>query len=202
MPLPNGVSPMGEIQPTCPSATWMGNRGILHNALGRIHRQWDRKAWVTCALHFKGRNRKPLMQPNRYSELFFLDEATAFAAGHRPRGECRRDDYARFKAAWLSVTREDWKQVDAILHQERVDADRSKRVSRVQLRDLPNGAMFRFEGDCYLKWRDSPARWSPTGYRNPDRSLPPTLQVDSLTPASLVEMLRMGYSVQVHSSIT
>ena len=64
----------------------------MHDELGHIKRQWDRKAWVTCALHFKGRNRQPLMQPNRYSELFFLDEATAFAAGQRPCGECRRQD--------------------------------------------------------------------------------------------------------------
>ena len=89
MPLPNGVDPSGRIHATCPSASGLGNRGILHDEAKHIVRPWDRKAWVTCELRYKGRKRE-FMSSRQYTELFFLGEATAFAAGHRPCGECRR----------------------------------------------------------------------------------------------------------------
>jgi hypothetical protein len=101
MPLPNGVNPTGIIEPICASATWMGNRGEIHDHKGEIVRQFKTKSWVTCRLSYKGWSRKPLMQPGRYTELFFLDEATALSAGHRPCAMCRNAEYASFKTHWL-----------------------------------------------------------------------------------------------------
>src|SRR5690349_1724645 len=132
MPLPNGVTPSGTIESTCPVADWMGNRGLLHGMDGQITKLWQRKAWFTCAMQFKGRRRK-LMTPGKYSELFFLDEATAFAAGHRPCGECRREAYKRFKETWLSITGKDWDNADAQLHTERVDRSHQKVTYRASL---------------------------------------------------------------------
>src|SRR5579862_5543219 len=103
MPLPNGVDPIGNIHPVCPFAGWMGNRGLLHDRDGRIVRDWRIRAWITCRLAYKNWSRKPLMQPGKYTELFFLDEATALSAGHRPCAMCRRADYLSFKARWLSA---------------------------------------------------------------------------------------------------
>ncbi|MEO8629537.1 MAG: hypothetical protein ABI612_15765 [Betaproteobacteria bacterium] len=200
MSLPNGVDPTGQLQPTCPSATFMGNRGILHGDDGVIAKPWQHRAWVTCVLDFHGRNRNPLMRPHRYSELFFLDEATAFAAGHRPCGECRRADYVRFKAAWLTVTGVDWKDVDKRLHAERATALKQKRTYRAEVRELPSGVMFLVGGGPRLKWRDAVLRWSPTGYSLANDAIDAATLVDVLTPASVVEVIASGFAVQVHAS--
>ena len=100
----NRVNPFGQIIETTARGLWMGTRGNIHNAERKIVRQFKLKAWITCRLEFKGRKRQ-MMMPNLYTELFFLDEATAFAAGHRPCCECRREDYNNFKAAWLKGNR-------------------------------------------------------------------------------------------------
>src|ERR1700730_14192737 len=99
-PLQNRVDPFGRLIRTTARGAWMGNRGLIHNEYQQIVRTFRLKAWITCRLEFKGWYRK-VMSPNRYTELFFLDEATAFSAGHRPCAECRREDFNRFKAAWL-----------------------------------------------------------------------------------------------------
>jgi hypothetical protein len=157
MPLPNGVDSWGRIQSICPSAGFLGNRGILHGADGVISRPWKNKSWVTCALHYAGRNRKPLMQPGRYSELFFLDEATALAAGHRPCGECRKEEYARFKAAWFATHNTDRAnsnsidEIDRVLHEERVSLTKEKKTFKSPLGELPFGVMFEVEGRAYLR---------------------------------------------------
>lgn len=103
MPLPNGVDPTGTIQNLCPSAAWLGNRGEIHDAEGRIVHSWKIKASVTCQLSYKGWSRQPLMQPGSYTELLFLDEATALSTGHRPCGMCRKPQYVSFKAHWLAA---------------------------------------------------------------------------------------------------
>src|SRR4051794_17425396 len=100
MPLQNRVTPLGELIAVSERGLLYGNRGCLHDGEGRIRRSFDGTRWIACVLEFKGRRRTPLLQPGRYTELFFLDEATAFAAGHRPCAECRRDDYRRVPGIW------------------------------------------------------------------------------------------------------
>ena len=99
MPRQNRVNPFGEIIATPERGTFMGNRGVLHDDEGRIRRKWQGKRWIVCVLEFRGRKRK-VMTPSRYTELFFLDEATALAAGHRPCAECRRERFKSFCCAW------------------------------------------------------------------------------------------------------
>ena len=203
MPLPNGVDPWGRIAATCPSAAWLGNRGILHDERGAITRAWTNKAWLTCALSFKGRNRKPLMQPRRYTELFFIDEATALAAGHRPCGECRRDHHDAFKAAWFAANHPAGKSISAIdrvLHLDRLTEQRGKRTFRAPLADLPLGTIVEHDGDPYLLWRSGWLRWTHKGYEAPDTAPQAIAAVDVLTPRSIVAMFRRGFMPQVHPS--
>lgn len=203
MPLPNGVSPTGEIQSICPSAAWLGNRGTLHDTSGAIVRQWQRKAWVTCLLSYKGRNRKPLMQPGRYTELFFLDEATALAAGHRPCGECRRDDYNHFKRAWLlgnyrsnDTTIAD---IDAAMHAERISNVND--VARVrELGTLPPGVLVDWGGNPHLWNGDSLLKWAPQGYVAVDSCWLKTSNVRLITPPLVERALAAGYVARLHES--
>jgi hypothetical protein len=155
---------------------------------------------LICALRFKGRNRKPLMQPGRYSELFFLDEATPFAAGHRPCGECR-ERHDAFKAAWFAANHlagHSNSEIDATLHLERVTAGRGKQTFRAPLADLSPGTIVEHEGDPYLLWRSGWFQWTPRGYEKPSAAPPAVVEV--LTPRSIVAMLRRGFSPQVHPS--
>src|SRR5919204_6549006 len=99
MPRQNRVTPFGEIVATPERGTLMGNRGVLHDGEGRIRRPWQLRRWLVCVLDLKGRKRR-VMTPGRYTELFFLDEATALAAGHRPCAECRRARFLAFCSAW------------------------------------------------------------------------------------------------------
>src|ERR1700732_822885 len=96
----NRVTPAGDVIATPERGTFLGNRGVLHDDQGRIKRAWQLKRWIVCVLEFKGR-RRAVMTPGRYTELFFLDEATALAAGHRPCAECRRERFNAFREAWL-----------------------------------------------------------------------------------------------------
>ena len=100
MPLQNRVDPWGNILAVSARGAWLGNRGIIHNVQKQIVRPYQHQSWVTCRLRFKNRKRK-IMSPSTYTELFFLDESTAFAAGHRPCGECRRERYRQFKELWV-----------------------------------------------------------------------------------------------------
>ena len=102
MPLRNRVTPFGDIIATEARGLLFGNRGVLHDENGRLVRKWQVRRWIACRLEFKGR-RRPLLRPGRFTELFFLDEATALAAGHRPCAECRREDFVRFRDAWLDT---------------------------------------------------------------------------------------------------
>ena len=183
------MTPFGTIEDLPGRGTLMGNRGILHE--GReIRRQWASKAWITCVLEFKGW-RAAQWEPGHYTPLFFLDEATALAAGHRPCALCRRADYNRFREAFAEMP---LKAVDAALHRERVAATRP--VS-MDVTDVPDGVMVVLDGHAWLKCVDSLLPWSSAGYGDPRRS-PET--VDVLTPPSTVEAIRNGYAPRVHGS--
>ncbi|HUZ57488.1 MAG TPA: hypothetical protein VMU83_01740 [Hanamia sp.] len=144
--LQNRVDPFGNIIKTPAHGSWMGNRGILHNEHRQVLRPFKLKAWITCKLEFNGRKRQ-VMTPHRYTELFFLDEATSFAAGHRPCFECRREDYHKFKSLWIKGNQEyhfDEKtsitKIDDILHKERMKCDRSKVTYEENINLIPDGA--------------------------------------------------------------
>src|SRR5215207_1786318 len=141
MPKRNRVTPLGALVADPARGLVYGNRGCLHDDAGRIRRDWNGRRWIACRLRFRGRRRRPLLQPGRYTELFFLDEVTAFAAGHRPCAECRREDYVRFGELWreLHPGRAGADAIDAQLHGERV-AGRERLLRRSALDELPDGA--------------------------------------------------------------
>ena len=119
-----------------------GNRGCLHNELGEIRRHHNGKLWIACRLRFRGWHRAPLMQPGRFTELFFLDEATAFAAGHRPCALCRREDYNRFKAIWSALHPRPGPgatAIDAQLQGERLGPETRAAPPPAPLAELPDG---------------------------------------------------------------
>lgn len=147
MPLQNRVTPFGEIVAIPERGTLMGIRGILHDAQGRIRRRWAGRAWLSCLLEFRGR-RAQIMAPGHYTHLFFLDEPTAFAAGHRPCAFCRRADYVAFRDTWARANahfglgaRPLATQIDRVLHAERLAVGGGKRVHAVELAGLPDGVM-------------------------------------------------------------
>jgi len=194
MPHRNRVTPLGELVADPTRGLVYGNRGCLHHAGGTIVRPFQVRRWIACRLDFKGRRRSPLMQPGRYTELFFLDEATALAAGHRPCAECRREDYVRFLERWTERHPRE-RTADAIdlrLHAERFDAGtRSRRFHDVELDTLPEGAFVLRDGEPYVVAGSSLICWTPRGYtsRVPRRGRQPAR---SITPPSLVEHLRDG----------
>jgi hypothetical protein len=197
MPLQNRVTPLGELVADPARGLVYGNRGCLHDTDGRIRRHYQVKRWIACRLEFRGRRRSPLMRPGRFTELFFLDEATALAAGHRPCAECRREDYDRFAAVWLELHDERGADtIDARLHEERFDsATRTRRLHAAQVDELPDGAFILHDGAPKLVRCDDLLTWTPGGYtrREPRRRGTATL----LTPPSLVELLRTGWESSV-----
>lgn len=199
MPLQNRVSPFGEIVATAHRGRFIGNRGIIHDPATKtlLNRRWSSKAWITCVCEFRGRRRK-VMGGRSWTELFFLDEATSFAAGHRPCFYCRRDDATAFRDAWAkgnNRARPYATEMDAVLHGERLDG-RDKRVHplRVSLFKLPDGAMVTSEGESYLIANNEVWRWSFAGYSRASTSL---ADASLLTPPSIVNALREGYPVQI-----
>jgi hypothetical protein len=183
-PLQNRVTPFGELVADTGRGLVYGNRGCLHDAEGQIRRRYNGRRWIACRLEFKGWHRSPLLQPGRFTELFFLDEATAFAAGHRPCALCRREDYNRFVARFgLGAD-----ALDELLHTERVDpATRAQRRHEATLDELPDGAFVERGGDPWLVRRDGILRWTPTGYA--EREARPSGTAVLLTPPSLVAVL-------------
>jgi hypothetical protein len=196
----NRVTPFGEIVAVLERGTFMGNRGVLHDPEGRVRRTWQLKRWLLCLLEFKGRSRQ-IMAPGRYTELFFLDEATGLAAGHRPCAECRRDRYLAFRNSWPSG-RLPAEAIDNRLHAERLNADGSQRRFEADLDDLPDGVFVTRQEPverAYLLWKGHLLVWSPGGYR--DRlPRPRGEQVVVLTPRPTVEAIRAGYVPEVHPS--
>jgi hypothetical protein len=210
VPRQNRVTPFGEIIATPARGTLMGNRGCIHDAAGRLTvARWRSRRWIACLLAFRGR-RRPIMAPGRWTELFFLDEATALAAGHRPCAECRRADFNRFKDAWLHGNAERGlaaaTSIDAIdqqLHAERVGRRRSKQTFRARLATLPDGAFVCLDAapsEALLLWQESLIRWRPQGYgeRCP---APPNLDVAVLTPVSIIRAIAAGYQPALHPSL-
>lgn len=207
MPLQNRVDPWGKLHAN-PSraATLMGNRGILHDDQQRIVKSWVGKSWVACDPGYKNIDRKPLFQAGRYSELFFLDEATAYAAGHRPCAYCQRERFNAFKTSWMDLRGErdpgttmSIKEVDATLHSERVTRSGEKVVFTRAFQDLPDGTFFELDGAAMLVHRRGPLRWGFDGYR-PAEPVSKSLVVRVLTPASIVQLFGNGLSPRVHPS--
>jgi hypothetical protein len=167
--LQNRIDPFGNIIKTTARGAWMGNRGIIHNPEQQILRPFKLKAWLICELEFRGRKRQ-VMAPNRYTELFFMDEATAFAAGHRPCFECRRPDYNKFKSFWLKGNpgygfdeKTSIQKIDDILHVERTIRDKSKVTYEESVNGIPNGAFVLSGGKPYLIFNGQMYLWSPFG---------------------------------------
>jgi hypothetical protein len=210
MPLQNRVTPEGDIIASAARGTMFGNRG------GRIHgpdqrlgtKRWHSKQWICCVLAFKGR-RRPLMVPNRYTELFFLDEATALSAGHRPCFECRREAAMQFATLWNGTRglpgRAAAGDMDDQLHRDRVSAQGTRPVWTARCRDLPDAA--------FVRWPQAPAgspmvgllragrfySWSFDGYGAALLIAPDTL-LEVLTPKSIVAILGAGYRPVLHAS--
>ncbi len=208
-PLQNRVTPTGEIVATPHRGMFTGNRGILHNANKELTaRRWTSSRWITCLIDFQGRKME-LMAPHQWTQLFFLDEATAFAAGHRPCAYCRRPDFNRFLAAWAagSLRQEEVRQVrastvDSVLHRERLTPARTKRTFTASPGDLPDGTVVtlpRDPGEAWLIWAGALLQWSPGGYVH-SRPLPATEAAQVLTPRSVVSAFFAGYQPTVHPS--
>ena len=196
MPLQNRVTPLGELVAAPARGLVYGNRGCLHDDSGRIRRRFNGRRWIACRLEFKGWHREPLLQPGRFTELFFLDEATAFAAGHRPCALCRREDYDRFGALWreLHPGQIGADAIDAQLHSERVAPPaRGQRHHAAALAELPDGAFVLLEGDPWLVLGARLLRWTVGGYTDP-RPRPRASPARLITPPSLVAVLRAGWA--------
>jgi hypothetical protein len=195
VPRRNRVTPLSELIETSARGLVYANRGCLHDADGRIRRRYTGKRWIACRLEFRGWQREALMMPGRFTELFFLDEVTAFAAGHRPCALCRREDYDRFGEIWgeLHPGQRGADAIDAQLHQERVDPVTRRQLRRLaELDSLPAGAFVLDQGAPWLVLDGELRRWTPAGYesRRPrDRGATAEL----ITPPSLVEVLRTGW---------
>jgi hypothetical protein len=183
VPLRNRVTPLGELVADPARGLVYGNRGCLHGADGEIRRRYNGKRWIACRLEFRGRLRRPLLQPGRYTELFFLDDATALAAGHRACAECRRADYVRLTEI-LRIGGAD--AIDEQLHRERTSGPHE-----TALDDLPDGAFVLRDDEPWLALGAHLLRWTPAGYR--DRVARPRGTMQAITPPSLVEVLRAGW---------
>jgi hypothetical protein len=211
MPLQNRVTPTGEIVADASRGLMMGNRGCLHGqgrSLGVS--RWRSKLWICCLLDYKGVQRDP-MPPGRWTALFFLDEATALSAGHRPCAYCRRPDYLAFTQAWRAARQLAQAplaaEMDAALHAERTDRSRRKLSYRAGIAGLPDGVMVRLGGEPGLLLAGQVHPWSFRGYGTPAPAGPPAapaqavpMEVEVLTPPSIVAAIKAGYRPLVHDS--
>jgi hypothetical protein len=202
MPLQNRVTPFGEIIATPARGLFTGNRGIIHDPETKtlLKKRWSLKCWLICQLRYKDLHREPMARRS-WTELFFLDEATALAAGHRPCFFCSRERIEAFRAAWaegnggpiLAAP-----ELDTILHRERLQ-QRRKRLHPISgaLSQLPDGAMVAAGDDAFLMSGGRMLQWSPSGYI-PAKAVP---RLDGmLTPPSTVAALRAGYRPVLHAS--
>ena len=201
MPLQNRVTPLGDIIATLHRGTFTGYRGIIHDpATKALTRRWASQAWLTCVCEFRGRRRQ-VMGGRSWTELFFLDEATALAAGHRPCFFCRRDDANRFRAAWEEgngVRRVLARDIDAVLHRERLSgAKKRMHALPMSLQELPDGAMLQEGAESYLVLQSRALKWSPVGYRNAPNAIKDAML---LTPPSTLRALSAGYRPVLHKS--
>jgi|SRR5579883_159447 hypothetical protein len=200
MPLQNRVDPYGAIFRTPARGTMMGNRGgAIHNSDREIVRRYVSRRWIACVLEFRGR-RRVVMSPNRYTELFFLDEAVALAAGHRPCAECRRERFHAFRRAWNTERPPTADEMDAALHPARIGRQGQKITYEAPLDGLPDGCFIESEGRPWLVCRDTLALWTPEGYARAI-ARPAGAAVTVLTPRPIVECLRRGYRPEIHRSL-
>jgi hypothetical protein len=202
MPLQNRVTPTGDIIATAHRGLFTGNRGIIHDPATRtlLRKRWASRAWLVCVCEFRGRRRE-VMGGRSWTELFFLDEATALAAGHRPCFYCRRDDANRFRAAWeegngTAALR--LRDIDAVLHRERV-AGGKKRLHPLPgpMEELPDGAMVQREMESFLVVQRRALLWSPAGYREAENAIKDAML---LTPPSTLRAMSAGYRPVLHPS--
>jgi hypothetical protein len=200
VPLQNRVTPFGELIATPARGTMFGNRG------GRFHRddktlgqrRWASRQWICCVLSFKGRHHE--VWGRRYTALFFLDEVTAFAAGHRPCFECRRAAAVAFAKKWAQAKGGEIPyapEMDVVLQSERLDG-RAKRTHEMPLGDLPDGAFIQMGGDAFAARSAHLLRWSENGYT--EKIARPRSKANVLTPPSIVAVIAAGYSPQWHPS--
>jgi hypothetical protein len=202
MPLQNRVTPRGDIVATPHRGMFTGNRGIIHDPATKtlLRRRWSSNAWLTCVCEFRGRRRK-VMGGRGWTELFFLDEATAFAAGHRPCFYCRRDDANRFRAAWERGNGGSdilAPEMDAVLHRERLERGKKRlHALPMPLRQLPDGAMVQAGTESYLIAQGRAWLWSPGGYRDVRNAF---TDARLLTPPSTLRAFSAGYRPVLHNS--
>jgi hypothetical protein len=205
MPLQNRVDPFGLIQAVSERGTFMGNRGGCFHTEDKVLKptHWKTRQWITCVLDFKNRRRE-LMGNNSYTELFFLDEATALAAGHRPCYECRYADARQFREALVR---------SGVFHYRPKASDLSDAIAgeiqsvlkgksereQVATSDLPDGAMFTTGAAAFLKWQGQAYPWQLSGYGTA-QALPE--HAVRLTPHITCQALAHGYTPQVHPSLT
>lgn len=200
MPLQNRVTPAGDIIATPHRGMFTGNRGIIHDPATKtlLKKRWSTPAWLTCTCEFRGRHREVMAQRS-WTELFFLDEATALAAGHRPCFYCRRDDANRFRAAWERGNRVHdvrMHDIDTMLHHERLDHGKKRlHALLVPLDQLPDGAMLQQGDESFLVTQGRTLLWSPAGYAAAER-LPG--EATLLTPPSTLRTLNAGYRPVLH----
>lgn len=203
MPYQNRVTPFSEIITTSARGMFMGNRGCLHDDTTTIKRNHKGKRWIICLLEFNGRKRA-IMQPHKYTELFFLDEATALSAGHRPCAECQRERFKTFKAHWVQAHNVDAKSlrvdaIDSTLHKQRLASSKPQ----ANLDELPNGAFITLNSDTmpYMIWDDYLFPWQPEGYGDPiARPIQPNVTL--LTPPAIVAVLANGFAPIVHQTLS
>ena len=197
MSLQNRVDPFGELFADSARGLLMGNRGgRLHDAQRKLGtRRWTSKQWICCRLEFNNRHRN--VWGDSYSELFFLDEVTALAAGHRPCFECRRQDAERFAALFTrGKPRPRAAAMDEVLHAERL-AGKAKRRHRRGIDDLPDGAMIALRAGAFAVKGNRLLRWTPSGYGDA-RPRSRATKVDVLTPPSILAVLSRGYAPLWH----
>jgi hypothetical protein len=202
MPERNRVTPLGEIVATRLRGAWTGNRGVLHE--GReIVRSHAGDLWITCAPEFRGRHRE-LWLPNRWTPLFFHDEAVAFAAGHRPCGECRHAEYQAYKAAWTEAVGGDppsAREMNRRLHSERIfRGTHRRRLHQIPWGELPDGAFVLYDGSPCLLLEGELISWGLDGY-GARRRPPARGTATAITPAANLAVLRIGYPIQIDPSI-
>jgi hypothetical protein len=202
MPLQNRVTPFGEIIATPARGMFTGNRGIIHDPETRtlLKKRWSLKCWLICRLRYKNFHRVPMARRS-WTELFFLDEATALAAGHRPCFYCSRPRIEAFRAAWAEGNGGPIPaapEIDAILHRERL-RQREKRIHPMPgpIARLPDGAMITADDAAFVIVHGHPLRWTPFGYEPVDKI--PRVE-GLLTPPSTLAALRAGYRPVLHAS--
>jgi hypothetical protein len=196
----NRVTPEGRIIADPARGMFTGNRGILCGKDGTLRAPYRHRAWISCLLEWKG-NRQPLASAHRWTPLFFLDEAVALSAGHRPCATCRREAYNRFRMAWASGgPLPSAKEMDAALHAARVAPRTRVQVTHdAPVESLPDGAFIRWHGSPALVLGERLLPWTPAGYR-PAQVRPKAVIVTILSPAPTVAVLAAGYRPALHET--